>query len=247
MPDTEGDDRRFFWLALLYASLSQFGGERVGYWAGPVAFLFVYVPYIGLAIFRYLRALWQIRRFVRSVRTLDSPGRAQVLEQIDDPEAREHLREALAQHGEPLTHGLVRSFTFSPIDRRQCEILLWVSGAAAAIGGLALMRGVAPLHLWGAGSGLAASMTLLASYRRVQLARTIEISPFGLSEIGGRGEIRRLLFAQPLTLSNHPWRRRLELRTTGHPEFIALPYELVGLDEAVNLLMKYGGFNDESA
>lgn len=38
----------------------------------------------------------------------------------------------------------------------------------------------------------------------------------------------------------------LELRATGHSEFIALPYELVGLAEAVTLLTQYAGFDDQS-
>jgi len=244
MPDTEADDRRMFWYAISYAALSQFGGERIGYWAAPLAFSFIYVPYLGLAAVRYVRAMWQVRRYVRLVRTLDSPGRQSVLEDIEDLDAREQLSNALDEHGEPTSEGLVSTFSFSPIDKRQWEILFWSSCVVTVLGGLGLFRGAVPSAYWGAGTGLAALVAFVAAFRRRQLARTFDISPFGLSEVTERGAVRRLLFAQPLTLSNHPWRRRLELRATGQSECIALSYDLVGLVEAVNLIKRHGGFED---
>jgi len=246
MPDTEVDDRLRFWLIVCYGAFLLFGGDRIGHWAAPIAFSVVYVPYVGWVAARYLLALSHVRRFVRFAQTLEGGARSELLTQVEPAEVREHLHEALRRHGEPKVDGLVHHFGFSPVDRQRSSLLGWLSTTVALASLLELFRGAAPFWLWAGGGVLGTALAVAMWYRVDRLGATLEISPFALSEVNVRGDVRRLLFSQPLTLSNHSWRRRLELRATGHSGFIALPYSLVGLGDAVALLLRYGGFDQNA-
>jgi hypothetical protein len=247
---SEAEGRHRLWFALIVAAfygLSLFYGDRWSDVGIPVAFAVVYLPLLVRIGGRYLQTSWHIRRFVRSTRTLGGPARVEVLDRIEHMELRERVQQELQRHGEPGVNGLVHRFSFSPIDRRECTLAGWLSAALGTFGLILIVAGTPFRWIW-AIVGPLAFMLAGAMWLRVgQLATTIEISPFALSEVTIQGRIRRVLFGQGLTLVDRPRRRRLELSVTGRPEFIALPYALVGLNDAVDLLLKFGGFENSAA
>jgi hypothetical protein len=80
--------------------------------------------------------------------------------------------------------------------------------------------------------------------RHVRLARTFEISPFGLTETAADETTRRLLWGYGLTLRNRPWLRRIELSPSGQREYIDIPYRLVGFERLTELILDKGGFRE---
>jgi hypothetical protein len=245
MPSTAADDHQRLWMAVGIAAI--LGWYTIVGRTVPsltTLFLLLYGWSLVVVLLRQARAAWRIRRVVHTVRVLNSAGRAEVIGSFADAEVRAAMARLVARHGEPEWRGPVRRFTFSPVDRRDTRILYWLT-ALLAVGVLGAgfsgrANGSVSLVLAGA---LVPALWLLQR-RLAMLRQVLEISPFGVAEIIAEGRVRRMLFRHPLTLLNRPWRRRLELHPAGSRDFIGLPYSLVALEEAVELITRYGQFTN---
>jgi hypothetical protein len=243
--------KRVFWAAI-GASLVNFAVVIVFQPSAGLVYSVIGCGYAGVLLWVLGRGAlfhWQIRRFIRGLRRFDTPERAKILSGLDNEAAQAYLERKVAEHGEPEVVGLVERFTFSPVDRRESNLLMWGSALAA---GAVLMPAIAlPVGNVTRAISIACATALIGTgvtirNRAPRFLRAYEISPFGLAEVAADGGVRRLSWGYGLTLRNRPWLRRIELAPAGSSECIDIPYSVVGFERLVELILTKGGFSSEA-
>jgi hypothetical protein len=201
----------------------------------------------GLIVVILLRGLaaWRVRRAVHLLRRFDAGRRETLLSGLPNASVRAALQRSLEPHGAPTIEGLVERFKFSPIDRREITAMMWAV-LAAGVAAVFMQRAVGPGTLrsvvLGGCSLLLLGIALTFGWALVKWQRTFEVSPFGLSELGAEGSVRRIYWHAPLVLRNRPRLRRCELSIAGDADHIDIPYSVVGFERLIELILVRGGF-----
>jgi len=215
------------------------------FWAEVALLLLVWVFLASL----YIRRRWVIRREVHFLRSLSAQKRDEIYRTLGKEELKPYFEQRLEEHGAPESAGVVERFAFSPVDRRERAWLAYIVICTAALVGF-LPESVAPGSA-GRLAVVALAMLLLAAGGFVwttvpALSRTFEVSPFGLSEVRPNGVIQRLLWGSGVVLHNRPRLRRIEVRHIASDGAIKIPYQVVGFDRLLELILEHGGFKSEA-
>ena len=212
----------------------------------------------GPYVFGYVAALWivvgavrvwgrlRLRRAIRLLRRLDAAGREAALRGVYPKQVREQVADLLAEEGAPESDGFVERFRFSPTDRRWNRVYYWLgfflATALLALGILVLPHRSASAVVAIGSAVIVAPCLWWLRQRERRFANVLEISRFGLTEVDAGGTVRRVVWGQTLVLRNRTRLQRVELTSVNGDPGIRVPYDLVGFNRALDLIIEYGGF-----
>ena len=189
---------------------------------------------------------WTLRREVKGYLSLDPTDREARLDRLWLSATRNYLRERLQGQGEVEVEEQIERYPFPVMDSRFSTHLFWASvPVTGAI--LAAVLGWVSLPLWIQGLLLVLGGTLvgcLILLRRWQqeLSTVLEISPQALAMVHPDGSRRTIGFHKALELRNRPRLGRVELREQGSTDYIAIHYDRIGFERALDRILEYGGF-----
>jgi hypothetical protein len=193
-------------------------------------------------------AWWGVRRAVQTLRALDPAARDARLGRLWMDSAGRELADLVAAEGEAEVGAAVERFPFARGAKRGTVAALWsaLSGAAVLLVSLLVTpRALPPAGAWAAWAGatLLLGGAAVARARLRHLETVLEVSAFGVAEVHPDDTRRVLRWGGPLVLRGRPRLRRLELSAPGAPTYIALDLDRVGIDRAVALVLRHGGFD----
>ncbi|NUO64830.1 MAG: hypothetical protein HOQ34_14775 [Gemmatimonadaceae bacterium] len=193
--------------------------------------------------------LWrQRRRLVHAVRAMDPRDAEALLGRHWLAGQRRVLADEVAAEGVVETDGWVERYPFARGARRAIHASFWASvGIGLALCAVLVLDAhrVTPAVAWSIW-GLATASGFVAAFARRMIRRTetvLELSRFSIAEVAPDGSRRVIRWGAPLVLRARRGLRRLELSVAGRPGCIALDFDRVGIDRAVRLVLRYGGFD----
>ena len=235
-------------LSLVYGALVIWRGRATG---GTPDNWWMYIAVFaalnfGLTLASRLGVWWQGRMAVQKYRAMGPARQALALKAISSLPRGRQFAERVRLEGQPDIGQAVERYPFAR-GARVAALTAFITAialGAALLGGLVLRaHSLAPVTAWTMWiAGCVAAV--LAAWARRRLKHTesvLEISAFSIAEAGPEGK-RMLRWGGPLLLSARPRWRRLELRVPGQREYIALDYDRVGIDRALQLVLHFGGF-----
>ncbi len=201
---------------------------------------------LAISLADRLWAEWQIRQYIRALRSLDPVRSERILKNMFWTPARRLYAERLQLEGQMESDGLVEHFPFSVRDRRENGILFWLVVATTVLVLAAEFTPYAPRPIL-AGAAVAVLIPLLVWLRRVEkkLATVIVVSPFSIAEVHPDGRKRSLVLDGGMELRINRRRGRVELSPLGDREFIALDFSRLGFERLLDRVLDYGGFRAE--
>ena len=194
---------------------------------------------------------WALRREVKAYLSMDPEVREHLVSRVWLSVTRQYLRDQIAQEVDvEFKHG-VELYPFPRMDRRLVIRVYWaVALVAAALLTSALRLVALPSAIRVMLVSVGCVLVLFLGYlrwREGRLLTTLEITPFAIAESRANGARRIISFNQPLELRNRPWLGRIELRTRGTREVIAIDYARVGFQRALDQVLTLGGFREPAA
>jgi hypothetical protein len=244
VPTFSRNMRLAVWLAFLVLIVGDAGrmapNHEWGLWGQ------FFLANLAISLADRLWAEWQIRRYVRALRSLDPVRTERILKNMFWTPARQLYADRLQAEGQMESDGLVEHFPFSVRDRRENTILFWFAVATTVLVLAAEFTPHAPRPIL-AGVAVAVLIPLLVWLRRVEkkLATVIVVSPFSIAEVHPDGRKRSLVLDGAMELRLNRRRSRVELSALGDREFIALDFGRLGFERLLDRVLDYGGFRAE--
>lgn len=193
--------------------------------------------------------LWRQRRLVvRTVRAMDPRDAEALLSRRWLAGQRRALADEVAAEGEVETDGMVERYPFARGAVRAIHAGFWIAvGVGLALCALLVLdaRRLSPTLAWSIW-GLATASGFVAAFARRMIRRTetvLELSRYSIAEVAPDGSRLVIRWGMPLVLRARRRLRRLELGVEGRPGWIGLDFDRVGIDRAVRLVLRYGGFD----
>ncbi len=175
---------------------------------------------------------------VRNLEALDKADRRFYLSIPQHPDHQAAIERRLESLAEET--GIVEQFLPSPALR---QLLGWAFWSAVLIGGLpvAVYLGTGALGPLSTGVGAIGACAALWMWVRLRsLRHSIEVSPFGISEVHPDGSRRRLAWQHVAGARAFPRRRVVRLYPTGGHGWLSFSYDTTRIGRLVDLIVQYG-------